>query len=199
MPELKNTIIYLIGIPAVGKYTTARAIARRTGAKVVDNHLINNPIFSVAHVDGTSRFPFPVEGWRYTGRIRRTVLTFIRDLGHPDDSFIFTNVMGEDEIRGFQQIERLAKRRKVLFVPVWLKCKPAELRRRKDTPQRRRMMKEVELSNIRFWTREFRELDVLHPNRLVIDNTDLKPAHTAKLILDHTEYCRRSNGSKKRN
>jgi shikimate kinase len=35
--ELHNTIIYLIGIPAVGKYTVAREIGRMTGAKVVDN------------------------------------------------------------------------------------------------------------------------------------------------------------------
>jgi hypothetical protein len=31
---------------------------------------------------------------------------------------------------------------------------------------------------------------VPHPNRLVIDNTNLKPAQTAKLILDHIELCR---------
>lgn len=192
MRELKNTIIYLIGIPAVGKFTTAAAIARQTGAKLVDNHLINNPIFSVPHVDGTDRFPFPKEGWKYMGRIRRAVLAFIRDMGHPDDSYIFTNVMGWDEIRPFRQIERLAKKRKALFVPVWLKCSAAELRKRKNTPQRRRMMKEIELKNIPFWTREFRELDTEHPNRLVIDNTNLKAAQTATLILDHVEKCKKA-------
>jgi hypothetical protein len=192
MRELKNTIIYLIGIPAVGKFTTAAAIARQTGAKLVDNHLINNPIFSVAHVDGTDRFPFPKEGWKYMGRIRRAVLAFIRDMGHPDDSYIFTNVMGWDEIRPFRQIERLAKKRKALFVPVWLKCSAGELRKRKNTPQRRRMMKEIELKNIPFWTREFRELDTAHPNRLVIDNTNLKASQTATLILDHVEKCKKA-------
>src|SRR4051812_2080407 len=164
MSELRNTIIYLIGIPAVGKYTTATAISLRTGAKVVDNHLINNPIFSVAHIDGTDRLPFPKEGWKYTGRIRRVVLAFIRELGHPDESYIFTNVMGSDEIRPFREIERLAKKRKALFVPVWLKCSATELRKRKATPQRRRMMKEIDTKNIRRWTQEFRELDLEHPN-----------------------------------
>jgi len=185
MRELKNTIIYLIGIPAVGKYTTAAAIAQRTGAKLVDNHLINNPIFRVANVDGTNRLPFPTEGWKYMGRIRRAVLAFIRDIGHPDHSYVFTNVMREDEIRAFRQIERLAKKRKALFVPVFLKCSAHELKKRKASPQRRRMMKEIELSNIRYWTEEFRELDVPHPNRLDIDNSRLKPAQTAKIILDH--------------
>jgi shikimate kinase len=35
--KLNNTIIYLIGIPAVGKYTVAREIGRMAGAKTVDN------------------------------------------------------------------------------------------------------------------------------------------------------------------
>ena len=198
MPELKNTIIYLIGIPAVGKYSTAREIARRTGAKLVDNHLINNPIFSVAHLDGTDRYPFPRGGWKYMGKIRRAVLGFIREFGAPDDSYIFTNVMASDEIRPFRQIELLAKKRKALFVPVWLKCSAAELRRRKDTPQRRRMMKEIDTSNIRRWTKEFRELDVPHPNRLDIDTTRSSPARTAKTILDHIEERRRHAGGVKK-
>lgn len=185
MPELKNTIIYLIGIPAVGKYTTARAIARQTGAKLVDNHLINNPIFQVADVDGTSRFPFPLSGWKYMGKIRRAVLGFIREFGGPDTSYIFTNVMRHDEQRSFRQIELLARRRKALFVPVWLKCKPSALKRRKVTPQRVRMMKEIDPTTVPYWTREFRELDLPHPNRLDIDNTNLTPAQSAKIILEH--------------
>lgn len=98
MAELRNTIVYMIGIPAVGKYSTASVLARWTGAKLVDNHLINNPIFSVAHLDGTDRYPFPMGGWKYMGRIRRAVLAFIREFGNLDDSYIFTNVMGWDEI-----------------------------------------------------------------------------------------------------
>ena len=30
--NLRNSIIYLIGVPAVGKYTVAREIGRMTGA-----------------------------------------------------------------------------------------------------------------------------------------------------------------------
>jgi len=185
VPELKNTIIYLIGIPAVGKYTTARAISRRTGAKIVDNHLINNPIFQVAHLDGTNRFPFPMGGWKYTGKIRRAVLGFIREFGQPDTSYIFTNVLRHDELRSFRAIELLAKHRKALFVPVWLKCKPSALKDRKVTPQRIRMMKEIDPATIPFWTREFREFDLDHPNRLDIDNTYSSPAQSAMLVLDH--------------
>ena len=61
--ELDNTIIYLIGIPAVGKYTVAKEIGRMTGARVVDNQLINTPVFSVLGYDGTDAFPFPHGAW----------------------------------------------------------------------------------------------------------------------------------------
>jgi tRNA A37 threonylcarbamoyladenosine biosynthesis protein TsaE len=44
---LDNTIFYLIGPAGVGKLTVARAIAALTGARIVDNHTVNNPIFDL--------------------------------------------------------------------------------------------------------------------------------------------------------
>jgi hypothetical protein len=41
------SIVYLLGPPAVGKFTVAQAIANINGAEVVDNQLINLPIFSL--------------------------------------------------------------------------------------------------------------------------------------------------------
>jgi len=40
--NLKNTFILLIGFAGTGKYTIGRELCRRTGAKLIDNHLINN-------------------------------------------------------------------------------------------------------------------------------------------------------------
>lgn len=77
--KLRNTIIYLIGVPAVGKYTVAKEIGRMAGAKVVDNQLINLPVFSVVGYDGTDAFPFPKEAWAQIEKIRRAVLTVVRD------------------------------------------------------------------------------------------------------------------------
>src|SRR5688500_20035448 len=110
--KLRNTIIYLIGIPAVGKYTTARELSRLTGARVVDNQLINNPVFSVIGYDGTDAFPFPREAWAQIEKIRSAVINVIRDLCPPDASFVFTNVLdakGPDDMALFRRIERLAK------------------------------------------------------------------------------------------
>jgi shikimate kinase len=42
LPPLQNTIIVLFGFAGTGKYTIGRELARLTGAKLIDNHLINN-------------------------------------------------------------------------------------------------------------------------------------------------------------
>ena len=122
--KLSNTFIYLIGVPAVGKYTTAKAIAERIGARVVDNQLINFPIFFLSGYDGTDRFSFPKEGARAIEKIRSAILTFIREHPDPEASFIFTNVLdtSASDKRLFRKIELIAKKRGALFVPVWLRC-----------------------------------------------------------------------------
>ena len=42
--EISPAVIYVIGVPAVGKYTIAKEIGRLAGARVVDNQLINLPL-----------------------------------------------------------------------------------------------------------------------------------------------------------
>jgi hypothetical protein len=183
--KLTNTIIYLIGIPAVGKYTTAKEISRLTGARVVDNQLINNPVFSVIGYDGTDSFPFPRGAWKQIENIQKAVLTVIRDDCPPDASFVFTNVLGLTDKSCFRRIERLAKQRNARFFPVWLTCDPYVLRKRKNSPDRRERLKDIDLSNIHYWTMEFEVLKVPHPNALTLDTSHRPPSNTAATILDH--------------
>jgi len=188
--NLQNTIIYLIGIPAVGKYSVAREIARMTGARVVDNQLINMPVFSVIGYDGTDAFPFPREAWTQIGKIQRAVLTVIRDYCPPDASFVFTNVLdardpGDKACYG--RIERVAKQRNALFVPVWLTCDESEIRRRKDTRERKERLKDIDLTNVRRWVKEFQVLRVPHPNALTLDTSTSRPHEVAKRILKHVK------------
>ena len=187
--KLSNTVIYLIGVPAVGKYTTAKAIAELTGAKVVDNQLINFPIFFLSGYDGTDRFSFPKEGARAIEKIRSAILTFIRDHPDPEVSFIFTNVLDSSasDKRLFRKIELIAKKRGAFFVPVWLKCNASQIRQRKNNPDRHQRLKDTDLSNIKFWTEEFQELQAGHPNELTLDTSHCGPVETARLILRHIE------------
>src|SRR5438067_2523891 len=188
--KLHNTIIYLIGIPAVGKYTIAREIGRMTGAKVVDNQLINTPVFSVVGYDGTDAFPFPQGAWAQIEKIQRAVLHVIRDCCPPDASFVFTNVLdarAPGDKAWFRRIERLAQQRKAGFFPVWLTCDAATLRQRKATPERRARLKDIDLTTIAWWLQEFAVLRVPHPNALSLDTSHSGPAQMAERILEHVQ------------
>lgn len=188
--ELVNTIIYLIGIPAVGKYTVAKEIGRMTGARVVDNQLINTPVYSVLGYDGTDAFPFPQGASAQVEKIQRAVLTVIRDFCPPDASFVFTNVLdagAPGDRAWFRRVERLAKRRGAGFFPVWLTCEAAVIRQRKNTPDRKARLKDIDLTNISRWTEEFEVLRVPHPNALTLDTSRREPRQTARLILEHVQ------------
>ena len=188
--KLQNTIIYLIGIPAVGKYTVAKEIGRMTGAKVVDNQLINTPVFSVVGYDGTDAFPFPKGAWVHIEKIQRAVLAVIRDCCPPDESFVFTNVLdarAPGDKAWFRRIERLAKQRRAGFFPIWLTCDAETIRRRKDTPERRARLKDIDLTTIPWWLQEFEVLRVPHPNALTLDTSHCEPEQTARRILEHIQ------------
>lgn len=150
---MKGTILYLIGLPAVGKHTVAMAIAAMTGARVVDNQLINVPVFTAVGFDGTDAFPFPKGAWGKIERIREAVLDTIREDCAPEDSFVFTNVLGADDppsVALFETIEHLALDRDWTFVPVWLEASEAAMRERIDTPQRRERRKTIDASGLAF-------------------------------------------------
>jgi predicted kinase len=195
--KLHNTIIYLIGIPAVGKYTVAGEIGRMTGARVVDNQLINTPVYSVLGYDGTDSFPFPHGASAQIEKIQRAVLTVIRDFCPPEASFVFTNVLDAREpgdMAWFRRVERLAKRRGAGFFPVWLTCDAETIRRRKATPERRARLKDIDLTTITRWVEEFEVLRVPHPNALTLDTSRRQPRQTAERILEHVRGVGRGAG-----
>jgi len=186
--KLHNTIIYLIGIPAVGKYTIAKEIGRLTDAKVVDNQLINTPVFTVIDYDGTESFPFPHDAWKEIEKIRDAVIAVIRDYCPADSSFVFTNVLdanvpGDRQV--FDRIEELAKQRNSRFVPVCLTCDADVIRLRKNNSDRKARLKDIDLTSIPWWSNQFQVLKVDHQNALTLDTSHTSPAETAELILKH--------------
>ena len=85
---IDNTLIILIGFAGTGKYTIGRELCERTGAKLIDNHLINNPIFKVVNADGV--IPLPAAVWGKVKEVRRIVYDAIREISPPELSFVFT-------------------------------------------------------------------------------------------------------------
>ena len=110
--KLDNTIIVLIGFAGTGKYTIGRELSERTGSRLIDNHLINNPVFKVVNADGIT--PLPVGIWDKVKEIRAVVYEAIRELSPPDLSFVFTIELFESspgDQRAFIDLEQLARAR----------------------------------------------------------------------------------------
>ena len=108
---LPPAIVHLIGFPAVGKYTVAKALlpaAAEAGSHCVlmDNHATGNlilPILDLAGVD-----PVPGEVWDRVGEVREVVYRTIQDMSPPEWSFVFTNVLTEDDPGDRAVVARLA-------------------------------------------------------------------------------------------
>lgn len=184
--QLPNTFIYLLGFPGTGKYTVAQLIAARGGFRIVDNHLVNNPVFTVVRVDGKTALPKAV--WTHAAAIGRVVFECIRTLSPPDFSFVLTNALYEDDPADhawFAEIEGLAAERGALFVPVRLVISDTEEHRRRVTdPNRESRMKETDpAAPERYGQRAV--LNPNHPNLLSLDTTNLGAEETAEKILSH--------------
>jgi shikimate kinase len=53
----KGLIVRLVGFPGAGKLTIAKSLAPMTGATIVDNHWINDPILRLVAKDGSTAVP----------------------------------------------------------------------------------------------------------------------------------------------
>lgn len=188
---LENTIIVLIGFAGTGKYTIGRVLCERTGAKLVDNHLINNPVFRVVNADGVT--PLPAAVWGKVASIRRIVYDAIREISPPGLSFVFTLEMRESDPnahRAFLDLEELAGARGSLLVPVRLICDVEELCRRVADPARAGMLKEISPELARKKSAEHGVLNPRHENVRTIDVTAKTPGESADAILREVELIR---------
>ena len=70
---------------------------------------------------------------------------------------------------------------------MWLTCEAAVIRRRKDTPERRARLKEIDLTNITGRSEEVEVLRVPHPNALTADASCRGSRQTAQLMLGHVQ------------
>jgi AAA domain len=189
---MTNTIVYLIGFPGSGKYTIAEQIRELTGAKLVDNHLINNPVFSVIDAGGVN--PIPDPAWQKVAMIRRIVLDTIRELSSPHFSFVFTNHLVDGDaadVEVFAEIAALAAERRSRFVPVRLFCDEEELCRRIASADRIRRFKDISPDNAHHTFRTRRILRVDHPHLLDLDVTKLTAAQAALRIVRHVQEAER--------
>ena len=191
---IDNTIIVLIGFAGTGKYTIGRELATRTGAKLIDNHLINNSLFTAINADGIT--PLPAEIWPKIRQIRQIVYETIRELSPPRLSFIFTvQLIDEDPLdhAAFRDLLGLAEGRGSLFVPVRLLCEVDELCRRVVSPSRAAMLKQISPEVTRKTVSARSLLTPAHPNLRTIDVTHRSVPESAMKILQEVGSLAASN------
>ena len=186
LSELSNTILHLIGFAGTGKLTIAREIvAAAPEFRLVDNHFINNVIFSLVHADGKTKLPREV--WDRVGDVRDVVLRTIRDLSPENYSFVFTNEViegNEKDGQEFEQFRVVSEARGAFYLPVRLLISPSELRRRITVPNRAKLKKttleEAAIVNSR-------DNEVFKPKTVPyfdLDVSDLAPDEAARRILE---------------
>lgn len=190
---MQNVIIYLIGFPGTGKYTTAKAISELENFLVIDNQYINNPIFSLIALDGKTKLPDRV--WANTAKIREAIFDTITNISPKSFNFVFTNALLQSDPDSkfiFEQVENLTKERQGLFVPVLLECSLEQLQKRIVTEDRTQRLKE----NSAELAKQYYEQDKVyipeHDNIFKIETTNLSPEETAKKILEHCRSLLRS-------
>ncbi len=184
---MQNTFIYLIGYFGIGKYSIAKALAQLEEFKIIDNHYVLNPIFSLLENDGIT--PLPPLTWHYAAEIRQAVLGTIRFLSPRDWNFIFTNDLSSDagSQQLFDDVATVVTSRGGRLIPVLLHCELEKYLERVVRPERRERMKGINadearerfLSGIGFQTE--------HPNTLRLDVTNLSAEAAAEEILAHIQ------------
>jgi predicted kinase len=180
---MDNTIFFLVGHAGVGKLTTAKAISGLTGARVIDNHYANNPIFNL--IELYRKEPLPDAVWERIGEVRRAVHETIATLSPPAWSFVFTLVALEEhepDRTTYHSIRDVARRRGARFQPVHLKCAPQEHERRIVSPERRLLLKDMSPAYV---SQEAARplLQFEEPHALHIDTTALPAEEVARQIV----------------
>ena len=180
---MKNTIIYLLGHEGVGKYTIGKELAALTGAKLVDNHSINNPIFSVIHTDGKNTLPSGV--WHRVRQIRAAVFETIATISPPEYSFIFTNASTgrPKDIVVYNQILEVATLRSSLFVVVRLACDTEEITKRIVRDDRKARYKSTDALAAKYRSENEQVYNPPHEHVFNLDVSILSPEDTAKAIV----------------
>jgi hypothetical protein len=169
-------LIFLHGMPGVGKLIVARELSRLTGFKVFHNHLTVDLVSSL--------FPFGSEPFII---LREQIwLAAFSEAARNEVSFIFTFSPERTVREGFIQeaidvVEAAGGR--VTFVE--LTCAVEELERRIGDPSRKEFGKLISVEQYRSLKDagafQFPKL----PDGMSVDTTNRLPADSAQLISDH--------------
>ncbi len=182
--DSETCVVFLLGYPGFGKRTVGAHLAELLDGVLVDNQLINIPLLTLFKWDG--KFPIPMEIWERVRPIREAVLGTIEDLAPKAYSYVFTNVLKDDEDGASQygRIRSLAQRRGSLFLSVMLDCEVEEQVRRIDAPDRRARLKGSDPEGYRWHRHNIKLFQPPSGEVVHIDTTTVAPRRNAETIYD---------------
>jgi 2-phosphoglycerate kinase len=170
-------LIFIYGSPAVGKLTVANEIAARTGFKVFHNHLSIDAIRPVFDY-GTKPF----------GRLVNLIrVETIREAARENVDLIYTFCYAKDfDDPHVAKVAAAVEENGGEVCFVLLKADRRALDRRVTEESRRQMGKAKTVEMMNYFHETF---DLLSPvpmrESLIIDNTNLSAADTARQIINH--------------
>jgi len=178
-----TSIIYLLGPPAVGKFTVAKAIAEINGAAVVDNQLINLPIFSL--LTGWPDAEVTEGMWREIDFVRDAVFRIIEEVAPRSVSYVLTNALEEEPEAYvlYERVKRIAASRGSLFLPVVLMCEREEQLRRIPDPSRTQRLKTDDRERAKEYLESTTFFTPGEEDLLTIDTTTMSPGRAADLVM----------------
>jgi len=177
-------IIHLNGWPGVGKLTVGRALARKLGGRLVDNHTLHNVAASLC--EHSTR-----EYWHVYYQVRAIAYARMRAMP-ASEVFIMTNALtreSEREKEAWNAIKQLASERSDMLIAVTLFCSLEENVRRIQNQDRADNRKLTDSEPLIAWHSEFSLITDDAPNWSVIDNTNLMPLLKSSCVINKMTIC----------
>jgi hypothetical protein len=185
VPDRYQTcVVFLLGHPGVGKRTVGTHLTELLDGVLVDNQLINLPLLTLFKWDG--KFPIPGEIWERVVPIRNAVLGTIEDLAPKSNSYVFTNVLLDDEsgANHYIDLRSLAQRRGSMFLSVMLNCDVDEQVRRIDTPDRIARLKGSDPEGYRRHRQQTKLFQPPSEEAMHVDTTEIDTRQNAETIYE---------------
>lgn len=179
---MKNVLIYLIGFPASGKSTTAEELSKIINAVIISNNMFNNLMLNVTDFYNAK---IPDDLWEKNFSIRENTLAVFKEHHTESKCYTFTNeLLDNDDYdqRVYKSVENFCNECGIKMFPVVLNCKIEELAKRMQSNHRIQNQKinspEFEIKRIKG------EKLLVPPGALEIDNSNLEPSETARIIIE---------------
>lgn len=191
----KPVLVFIYGAPSVGKYTTAKKLAKITGFKVLHNHSVRDLIFGFFHCNnGTKAFGQDRESvqgqkiWgsfysNFTKGVMKEKINVIFTYTHAKNRVFCT---GLSSLKFVEGIAKIVNDNNGIFYPVHLVCEDDELFKRVLSPSRRKFSKchTVKEMDWMLRNRDYKT-SLQMRNNFVINNTRISAKRTANIIKDH--------------